>query len=130
MRIHYIQKIRYYRSQNRPFIYLDETYLHSGHTCSKSWSDESSNGLFSNISKGNRLIIIHAGGEMGFIPNCLLMFKSGTKTGDYHHKMNSENYGKNFYQICLLILFSLSIKHHITVFNSTQHPHQIPRRQI
>ena len=29
MRIDYIQKIRYYRSQNRPIVYLDETYLHS-----------------------------------------------------------------------------------------------------
>jgi hypothetical protein len=73
---------------------LDETYLHSKHTSSKNWTDESTKGLFANILKGLRLIIIHAGGEMGFIPNCLLMFKSKTKSGDYHSETNSQNYGK------------------------------------
>ncbi|GBP23220.1 hypothetical protein EVAR_82385_1 [Eumeta japonica] len=44
------------------------------------------------LSKGNRLVIVHAGGEAGFVPNALLTFKAGTKSGDYHDNMNSENY--------------------------------------
>lgn len=94
LRLNYLDKIKYYRSQGRQIVYLDETYIHAGHTSSKSWTDNTSKGLLSTISKGNRLVIVHAGGEMGFIPNCLLIFKSGTKSGDYHDDMNSDNYGK------------------------------------
>jgi hypothetical protein len=94
LRIKYLNKIQYFRTQQRPIVFLDETYLHSGHTSSKNWTDDTTKGLFKNISKGPRLIIVHAGGDMGFIPNCQLIFKSGTKSGDYHSEMNSENYGK------------------------------------
>lgn len=94
LRIQYLKKIKQFRSEQRPIVFIDETYIHSGHTKSKSWSDDSLNGLFCNISKGPRMIIIHAGGDMGFIPNALLMFKSGTKSGDYHDEMNSKNYEK------------------------------------
>ncbi|CAG4907110.1 unnamed protein product [Colias eurytheme] len=37
---------------------------------------------------------MHAGSEAGFVPNALLMFKSGTITGDYHDDMNFSNYEK------------------------------------
>lgn len=94
LRIDYLQKIKYFRETNRPIVYIDETYIHSGHTSSKMWSDESRKGLFKNISKGPRLIIVHAGGNMGFIPNALLIFKSGAKTGDYHSDMNAKNFGR------------------------------------
>jgi transposase len=35
---------------------------------------------------------VHAGSSNGFIPNALLKFKSGTKSGDYHHEINFDNY--------------------------------------
>jgi hypothetical protein len=40
------------------------------------------------------IIFVHAGGEMGFVPNALLIFKSGckSKSSDYHDDMNAENY--------------------------------------
>ena len=44
------------------------------------------------ISKGKRLIIVHAGYKEGFVKNALLIFKSGQKSGDYHDDMNSSNY--------------------------------------
>lgn len=94
LRTRYLQSIVKYREENRPIVYLDETYIHSSHTSSKSWNDDSSEGLFGTISKGQRLIMINAGGDMGFIPNALLMFKSGTKSGDYHDEMNGTNYEK------------------------------------
>ncbi|KAL0879287.1 hypothetical protein ABMA27_003066 [Loxostege sticticalis] len=37
--------------------------------------------------KGERLIICHAGNTKGFIPNCLLAFKS-KKANEYHEEMN------------------------------------------
>lgn len=94
LRIAYLNKIKKFRQEQRPIVFLDETYIHGGHTISKSWSDDTTNGLFTNISKGDRLIIIHAGGSMGFIPGCLQIFKSGSTSGDYHDEMNSVNYEK------------------------------------
>lgn len=37
---------------------------------------------------------MHAGYNAGFILNGLLIFKSGTKSGDYHSNMNYTNYVK------------------------------------
>lgn len=93
-RIAYLRAIRQYRQENRPIIYMDETYIHSSHTTPYAWSDDTLQGLFSPISKGNKIIIIHAGGEQGFVPNAYIRFKSGQKSGDYHDAMNYKNYEK------------------------------------
>jgi hypothetical protein len=42
------------------------------------------------VSKENRLIIVHAGGEAGFVPDALLIYKSSARTGDYQGEMNSD----------------------------------------
>lgn len=63
-------------------------------TGSKAWSDGTLKGLKKPISKGQRIVIIHAGSEIGFVPNALLLFKAGTKSGDFHDNMNYENYTK------------------------------------
>lgn len=91
-RITYLRAISKFRREGRPIVYSDETYIHSSHTTPKAWSDDSAEGLKSPISKGQRLIIVHAGSEKGFIPNALLIFKSNQTTGDYHKEMNSTNY--------------------------------------
>jgi hypothetical protein len=92
-RLFYIRAIKRYRDEERPIIYVDETYIHSTHTRKEAWTDDSSAGLLAPVSKGNRAIIVHAGGELGFVPNALLIFQSGKKTGDYHDDMNSANFG-------------------------------------
>lgn len=76
-RIKYLKKLVEYRSEGRNIIYTDETYIHSSHVRDKGWYDESCKGLKKPISKGQRLIIVHAGGEKGFVKNGLLIFKSG-----------------------------------------------------
>lgn len=83
-----------YREENRPIVYLDESYILSTHVCQKGWTDDSAEGLKTALSKGQRAIIVHAGGEMGFIPNALLIWKSGSSSGDYHNQMNHENFMK------------------------------------
>lgn len=40
---------RYFRSNDMSIIYLDETYVYSGHTFSKNWTNVSTKGLFVNI---------------------------------------------------------------------------------
>lgn len=81
-----------YRDAGRPIIYEDKTYIHSSHTPSKGWTDESTHGLLAPVSRGSRLIILHAGSTFGFVPNALAMFKSNQRTGDYHKSMNNTNY--------------------------------------
>jgi hypothetical protein len=69
----YLQQIKEYREEGRPIIYMDETYIHSSHTTPYAWSDGSIQELLSPVSKGQRLIVIHAGGEQGFIPNAYVL---------------------------------------------------------
>ncbi|CAH1975548.1 unnamed protein product [Acanthoscelides obtectus] len=91
-RIKFLKKIIEFRKEGRNIVYTDETYIHSSHVKDKGWYDGSDKNLKKPISKGQRLIIVHAGGEKGFVQNGLLIFKSGTKTGDYHNEMNSKNF--------------------------------------
>ncbi|XP_038207526.1 uncharacterized protein LOC119829196 [Zerene cesonia] len=94
LRIEFLQKIKKFREEGRPIIYTDESYVDSSRASTKAWSDGSTQGLKTPISKGQRLVIVHAGSENGFVPNALLLFKAGTKSGDYHDNMNYENYEK------------------------------------
>lgn len=94
LRRNFLRNMLRYRREKRPIIYMDETYIHSSHTQAKSWNDNSNEGLHVPISKGQRLIIVHAGGEEGFVANAYLKFKSNTKSGDYHSEMNYSNYKK------------------------------------
>ncbi|XP_045485798.1 uncharacterized protein LOC123689511 [Pieris rapae] len=83
------------RSDNpRPIVYLDETYLHPGYKVKKCWQSEETEGVLTEVSEGQRWIIVNAGSEKGFIPNSLLCFKSKTKSGDYHDEMNGDNFSK------------------------------------
>lgn len=93
-RTKYLDKIKKNRIEGREIVYMDESYIHTSHVNGKGWSDSSNAGIKKPISKGQRLIIAHAGSENGFIPGALLTYKSTDTTGDYHKEMNSENYEK------------------------------------
>lgn len=93
-RAHYLRLLAQYRSENKYISYVDETYLHATHCGTKQWSDKSKKGFFKKTSKGRRIIIVHGGGSYGFVDNGLLMFTSGSKSGDYHDDMNFENFSK------------------------------------
>lgn len=71
---------------------MDESYIYTSHT--KSWSGDKKIGVKKQISKGQRLIILHAGNVKGFVPGAFLTYKSTDTTGDYHNKMNNDNYEK------------------------------------
>ena len=86
--------LKKHRNEGRNIVYMDESYILSSHTPKKSWSDDSSEGLLAPVSRTERLIIIHAGGESGFVPGALLMWKANQASGDYHHQMNKDNYEK------------------------------------
>ncbi|KAJ8712954.1 hypothetical protein PYW08_008258 [Mythimna loreyi] len=96
-RAKYLRRIRQNDAlgvNKKPVIYLDETWIHAHYTVKKCWQSNTIPGVKKNDSAGRRWIITHAGGENGFIDGALLMFKSKTKTGDYHDEMNGANFTK------------------------------------
>lgn len=88
-RLSYLRALKRFREENRPIVYLDESYVLSSHVSSKTWSDNSNNGVRVPVSKGERLIIIHAGGEKGFVPNALTMWITSHHSGDCHDMMKT-----------------------------------------
>ena len=91
-RINFLRRIKQFREEGRHIVYMDETYVNAGHTVSTGWQSDDI-GLNIPFNKGERLIIVHAGTEDGFIPGAKLVFKAGS-TGDYHQEMNFENFKK------------------------------------
>ena len=57
LRVKYLRAIKAYREEGIPIVYADETYIHNSHA----WDGCSEAGLKAPISKGRRLIIVHAG---------------------------------------------------------------------
>ena len=86
----------------RPTIYLDETWCNSRHGRTHMWVDGDGNGGFKHPGgKGPRLIIVHAGGEAGWISKSDLIFRAKAKSGDFHSEMNAEHFLEWFeYQLC------------------------------
>lgn len=118
----YLKKLQQFRRDNRPIVYTDESYIDSAHVSGKGWSDGSRAGIAAPISKGQRLIFLNAGGEMGFIPNCLTMWKASKKTGDYHDNVNSETYAKWLQE---KLIPNLPPKSVVVVDNASYHNKQL-----
>jgi hypothetical protein len=89
-RIQYLKQLKQFKAEGRPIFFTDESYIHTSHLSKYSWNDGSSKGIRAPVSKGRRLIMVHAGSEAGFVNNGLLLFKSG----DYHDDMNWGNFEK------------------------------------
>ena len=92
-RIQFLRKIKKYRENGRPIIYTDETFVHSSHTVSKSWQS-SEVSLQAPFSRGERLIVLHAGSKAGFLKGTELVWKAKSSTGDYHDEMNGDKFFK------------------------------------
>ena len=92
-RISYLRNIKRLREAGYTIIYTDETYVHSSHSVSKCWQSQDA-GLHVPFSKGERMIIIHAGSKKGFINGASMVFKANSSSGDYHSEMNFENFTK------------------------------------
>ncbi|KAF6205794.1 hypothetical protein GE061_019968 [Apolygus lucorum] len=93
-RLRYLDAMKEFRAQGRYVVYLDETYVNESHHAQNCWQSPEERGALSRIGKGNRLIIVHGGGELGFVSNALLIFKASSRSGDYHTSMNFDNFSK------------------------------------
>ncbi len=60
-RIKFINQVRKWRSEGRPIIYLDETYIHQNLSTAKRWDDDTLEAQKNPISSGSRYIIVNAG---------------------------------------------------------------------
>lgn len=100
----YITSVRKYRSENRPIIYLDETWFDTHETPSKGWSDSSDKCKTKAPSnKGKRITILHAGSENGWVPNALWLSAKNIKDScvDYHEDTTAELF-EEWFKNCLL----------------------------
>lgn len=81
----------------RPEVYLDESYVNKNHSNDLIWySGEDGPWIQKPTGKGERLIIINAITQNGWVPDAKLVFKSTKKTGDYHGQMNWDLFSKWF----------------------------------
>ena len=81
----YLRKLQHCINNGRTLIFTDESYIHSSHTHTMEWTDGTPLSIKKPISKGKRLIMLHAGGKEGFVPNVLLLFASATDDRIYFY---------------------------------------------
>ena len=119
----YLQAIRKLQQQNKTIVYT-ETWVNAHHINEYIWVDYDGKGGWKVPSgKGQRLIVVHAGGVEGWVDGAdlVLVFKSKTNSADYHDEMNTEHYMEWFTQQLLPNLPPNSV---IIVDNATYHNKQ------
>jgi len=81
----------------RPEVYLDETYINRNHSRETTWYDEADGSWVNKPSGvGERLIIVNAITDKGWVDGAQLVFQAKKRTGDYHGQMNWINFSKWF----------------------------------
>jgi transposase len=86
-----------YEKTKRPEVYLDESYVNKNHSNDFVWySQEDGPWIQKPTGNGERLIIMNAITQSGWVNNAKVVFKSTRKTGDYHGEMNFDLFKKWF----------------------------------
>lgn len=105
--------MRKFRREKKPIVFLDETWVNVGLTTSKVWQDTTINtpmdafmaglttGLKEPTERGPRFVIVHAGGERGFVKDGKMVFLAKKGTQDYHDEMDSARF-ENWFEENLL----------------------------
>ena len=105
-----------------PLVYLDETWIYQHGTKAYALTDGTKESCrHAKASEGKRFIVLHAGGKMGFLPRCNLLFSSQSNSADYHHEMNTENFMKWTKESLLPALAELKEPHIIVMDNAPYH---------
>ena len=98
-RYKYLQKLKCLRRQGYNIIFLDETWFHTHDVNKKGWDDRTCNcTLIVPVSRGKRIMVLHAGGKDGWVPNCLYLSAKniGDAKADSHDDMNAEIFERWF----------------------------------
>ena len=90
----YLASLQAYREQQRPLIYLDETWVNQKHSVPFGWTVDGSDNLplAPRRGKGPRLIVLAAGGENGLVSQTIEVFPAKKQSGDYHKEMNTKHF--------------------------------------
>ncbi len=103
----------------RPEVYLDESYVNKNHSNDYTWySEEQGPWIQKPPGKGERLIIINAITEKGWVPDAKLVFRSRKRTGDYHGQMNHDLFAQWFEE---QLLVNIPKKSLIIMDNASYH---------
>lgn len=100
-RYQYLTRLRTLRDAGCKVIFLDETWFDTHDVVKKGWDDLScSCSLKAPASRGKRIMVLHAGGSDGWVPNSLFLSAKniGDAKADYHDEMNAavfENWFSN-----------------------------------
>jgi hypothetical protein len=83
-RIQYLKQLQRYVHEERPIVYkyTDKSHIHSSHTQSKSWTDDSVLELKVNIQR-KTFDYGPCRSKTGFAPNALIMFRPEIKKRVY-----------------------------------------------
>ena len=94
----------------------------------KSWvevdasSSKEKGGVQKPSGKGNKLMILHVGSELGWVDGSAVVFQSKKSTGDYHDEMTGEHFEEWFHDSLLPKLPSNSL---IVMDNASYHCRRI-----
>lgn len=103
-RCKYLDQIAAARKAGKPIVYLDETWYDTHERLSRCWTDGSPGSeLKTSRVRGKRLLLLHAGGENGWVSDAFFISGKNIKdcSADYHGDMNAnvfEEWFKN--QLC------------------------------
>ncbi|XP_054287688.1 uncharacterized protein LOC129003422 [Macrosteles quadrilineatus] len=104
----YLRSMRRFRKEKRNIVFMDETWVNVGQATSKIWKDQTiktpkdaflaglTTGLKDPTQRGPRFVIVHAGGENGFVEGAQLVFLAKKGTADFHAEMDADTYEKWF----------------------------------
>ena len=126
----YLRRMRKNRRENRPVVFLDETWANAHDGRERAWveTDQASGGTKGGVrkpsGKGSRLIILHAGSCKGWINGAELVFQSKKSTGDYHDEMTSEHFEEWFNDTLIPKLEQNSI---IVMDNASYHSRRLQK---
>jgi hypothetical protein len=126
-RTEFISIIRKYRAEGRKITYLDETWFDTHDVISRGWVDNSGRCFLETPpSRGKRLIILNAGNEDGWIPNCLLISAKNIASAkaDYHCDMDAALFEKWFSE---QLIPNLPPKSVIVLDNASYHSRQLDK---
>ena len=102
LRNEYLLRHSRWIDENRPIVYMDESWINLNTSRKKCWHDGTADTVDSiPVGKGPRWIMIGAGSRQGWIPNTFKMWKGNVKSEDYHTEMNGTVFGDWFNKFLL-----------------------------
>ena len=100
----YLRCMRVNRREGRPVVYLDETWANARDGKEKMWVEDdprasggTKGGIRKPSGKWSRLIVLHAGGESGWVDGAALVIQNKKATGDYHDEMTLQHFEEWFH---------------------------------